>query len=137
MLKLSYYGENNSTKNNIAHRLYLELKKRFLNGTVGYIFNLYCKYNSIGVRRSKRQDKINPLRRTKRILEDYHLRKNEKMLVSLALSKQNSHSCSTKKNTLCSKNLIVFEESFILSLFNTDQFSFEEHKDVSKMKEGK
>ena len=59
-----------------AHVVYKEIRRKFLEGAVGYIheiFNICCKYGTMGIWHGKCPMKINPLARIKRIVEAHQL----------------------------------------------------------------
>ena len=63
----------------MAHILYKEMRKKFLEGAVGYIheiFNICCKYGCMGISHGKCPSTINPLARIKRIVEQHHLKRD-------------------------------------------------------------
>ena len=77
ILKLRYFWRlMHAGGDNIAHIVYKEIRKNFLEGAVGYIheiFNICCKYGSINIWHGKCPEKVNPLNRIKRIVEAHHL----------------------------------------------------------------
>ena len=83
MLKLRYFWKlQHMQKENIAHKVYLGLRKNFLSGAVGYvneIFNICCKYERMdiwhGICPSNVTQKINPLA-IRKMVEQYHLKKD-------------------------------------------------------------
>ena len=84
ILKLRYFWKLMHLGNeNIAHVVYKHLRKTFLNGEVGYIheiFNICCKYGSMDIWHGICPKKVNPYERIKRLVEDYHLKKDLEVL---------------------------------------------------------
>ena len=80
ILKLRYFWKLHHTQNdNIAHEVYIGLRKNFLQGAVGYvheIFNICCKYDRMDIWHGICPRKINPLARIRKIVETYHLKKD-------------------------------------------------------------
>ena len=80
MLKLRYFWRlHHTSKEKDAKKIYLELRKRFLQSNVGYvheIFNICCKYGRMDLWHGLCPDKISPLARIKRIVETFHLQKD-------------------------------------------------------------
>ena len=85
MLKLRYFWKLHHMKtDNIAQKVYLGLRKNFLSGAVGYvheIFNICCKYDRMDIwhgtcRPSKVAQRINPLAMIRKMVEQYHLKKD-------------------------------------------------------------
>ena len=82
MLKLRYFWRlHHAGGKNMAHQIYLELRENFLKGKEGFIhevFNLCCKYRRIDLWHGKCPEKINPLARIRKIVEKFHIEKDEK-----------------------------------------------------------
>ena len=80
ILKLRYHWKlQKAGEDNLTHLLYKELRKKFLDGPVGYtheIFNICCKYDRIDLWHGTCPPKINPLARIKRIVEQHNLKKD-------------------------------------------------------------
>ena len=65
-----------SGEDNIAHVVYKEIRKKFLEGAFGYIheiFNICCKYRCIDIWHGKCPKTINPLAQIRRIVEAHQL----------------------------------------------------------------
>ena len=77
ILKLRYFWKLMHMGNdNVAHILYKEMRKKFLEGAVGYVhevFNICCKYACMDIWQGKCPNKVNPYARIRRIVEAYHL----------------------------------------------------------------
>ena len=77
ILKLRYFWKlMHSGEDNMAYIIYKETRKKFLEGAVGYIheiFNICCKYGAMGIWHGKCPKRANPLARIKRIVEAHHL----------------------------------------------------------------
>ena len=84
ILKLRYFWKlMHSEKDNIAHAVYKHLRKKFLDGEAGYIheiFNICCKYGSMDIWHGICPKKVNPFARIKRMVEEYHLKKDLEVL---------------------------------------------------------
>ena len=82
-LKLRYFWKLHRAKNNnAAHQIYKGLREKFLQGNQGFvheIFNLCSKYNRMDIWHGLCPDKVNPLLRIKKIVETYHLKKDEEV----------------------------------------------------------
>ena len=81
MLKLRYFWKiQHATDKNLAHRIYTEMRKNLLAGNEGYIhevFNLCCKFGRMDLWHGQCPKKVNPLVRIRKIVEQYHLKKDE------------------------------------------------------------
>ena len=76
ILKLRYFWRIMHAEDNIAHTVYKQIRKKFLEGAVGYIheiFNICCKYGSMNTWHGKCPKKVNPLKRIKRIVQAYQI----------------------------------------------------------------
>ena len=77
ILKLRYFWRlMHSGEDNIAHVVYKEIRKKFLEGAFGYIheiFNICCKYRCIDIWHGKCPKAINPLAHIRRIVEAHQL----------------------------------------------------------------
>ena len=63
-------------------KVYLDLRKKFLQSNVGYaheIFNLCCKFGEMDLRHGICPVKENPMARIKRIVENFYLKKDQKV----------------------------------------------------------
>merc|ERR1712066_689944 len=80
MLKLRYHWKLYHAKDrNSAHKIYKGMRDEFLRGNEGYIhevFNLCCKYGRMDLWQGRCPDKVNPLARIRRIVEEYQLKKD-------------------------------------------------------------
>ena len=80
ILKLRYFWKlMHLGKDNVAHLLYEEMRKKFLEGAVGYvheIFNICCKYACMDIWHGRCPRKVNPYARIRRIVEAYHLQED-------------------------------------------------------------
>ena len=80
ILKLRYFWKlMHLGKDNVAHLLYEEMRKKFLEGAVGYvheIFNICCKYACMDIWHGRCPRKVNPYARIRRIVEGYHLQED-------------------------------------------------------------
>ena len=78
ILKLRYFWRiMHAGEDNIAHTVYKQIRKKFLEGAVGYIheiFNICCKYGSMNIWHGKCPKNVNPLARIKRIVQAHQLR---------------------------------------------------------------
>ena len=81
MLKLRYFWKvHHAEKNNITYQIYLEIRENFLRGNEGFVhevFNLCCKYKIMDLWHGKCPMGINPLNSIRKIVESYHLGKDE------------------------------------------------------------
>ena len=84
ILRLRYFWKlMHLGKDNVAHLLYEEMRKKFLEGAVGYvheIFNICCKYACMDIWHGKCPRKVNPYARIRRIVEAYHLQEDLEVL---------------------------------------------------------
>ena len=84
MLKLRYFWKlHHCQTDNIAHEVYLGLRKNFLSGAVGYvheIFNICCKYERMDIWHGNSPNavaqKVNPFTMIRRLVEEYHFKRD-------------------------------------------------------------
>ena len=83
MLNLRYFWKlHHSGEGNIATKVYTKLRNTFLQSNIGYaheIFNLCCKFGEMDLWHGICPVKVNPLARIKRIVEEYYLKKDQKV----------------------------------------------------------
>ena len=118
MLKLRYLWKiQHGVDKNLTHGVYLEIRKNFLAGNEGYIhevFNLCCKYGRMDLWHGQCPEKVNPLLRIRRIVEQYHLKRDED-------AERKVKCIYTQSTTLKAKNYRFDERLTQLGRFHTTE----------------
>ena len=122
MLKLRYHWKLFHAKDrNAAHQIYTGMRAEFLRGNEGYIhevFNLCCKYDRMDLWHGRCPEKVNPLTRIRKLVEEYHLKKD--------LEAEKKVNCIYRRPAGCKDKKYIFDER----LKQPGRFQNTEHRRV-------